>query len=113
MFAQEFTKRGVAVQRWRVAGSADPVALGATVLPVLTTPIATVLRGANTESKNIYAEGLAKRMGAARASAILEEVQGAIALWPSFADEAGLSRRRSEEINGVLNGRKPAPRPSG
>ena len=70
MFAQEFTKRGVAVQRWRVAGSADPVALGATVLPVLTTPIATVLRGANTESKNIYAEGLAKRMGAARANGL-------------------------------------------
>ena len=48
-------------------------------------------------------------IGPALASAIFEEVQGAIALWPAFADEAGLSRRRSDEINGVVNGRKPSP----
>ena len=48
-------------------------------------------------------------MAPARASDIFEEVQGAIALWPAFADEAGLSGRRSGEINGVLKGRKPAP----
>ena len=69
--------------------------------------------GRNPGRAHILQAARETSMGAARASAILEEVQGAIALWPSFADEAGLSRRRSEEINGVLNGRKPAPRPSG
>ncbi|MEY5033033.1 MAG: hypothetical protein RL354_2064, partial [Planctomycetota bacterium] len=46
-----------------------PAAAGAAVEPVLRTPIAAVLRGANTDSKNIYAEALVKRMGARAANA--------------------------------------------
>jgi D-alanyl-D-alanine carboxypeptidase/D-alanyl-D-alanine-endopeptidase (penicillin-binding protein 4) len=56
------------VSGWRVAASSDPEPAGAAVQPVLSTPIATVLRGANTDSKNLYAEALAKRMGALHAN---------------------------------------------
>ena len=69
MFAAEFTRRGISVSGWRVAAATDPAAAGAAVEPVLRTPIATVLRGANTDSKNIYAEALVKRMGAHAANA--------------------------------------------
>ena len=65
--------------------------------------------GRNPGRAHILQAAQETSMGAARAGAILEEVQGAIALWPAFADEAGLSRRRADEINGVLNGRKPSP----
>lgn len=68
MFASEFTRRGISVSGWRVAAPSDPVSVGAVVQPVLTTPIATVLHGANTDSKNLYAEALAKRMGAHHAN---------------------------------------------
>lgn len=64
MFAQLLTASGVAVRSWRVASADDPAAIGLSVEPVLRTPIATVLHGANTESKNIYAEALIKRIGA-------------------------------------------------
>ncbi len=45
-------------------------------------------------------------MAPARASDLFEEVHAAIAMWPTFADEAGLSGRRSGEIDGVVNGRR-------
>jgi D-alanyl-D-alanine carboxypeptidase/D-alanyl-D-alanine-endopeptidase (penicillin-binding protein 4) len=70
MFATEFTRRGISVSGWRVAAPSDPAAVGAVVAPVLTTPLATVLRGANTDSNNLYAEALSKRMGAHRSNPV-------------------------------------------
>lgn len=69
MFVREFARRGITIRSWRVAGASEPVASGSTVDPVLRTPIRTVLRGANTESLNLYAESLTKRLGAAVANA--------------------------------------------
>ncbi len=68
MLVREFGRVGVEIAGSRIATAQDPAAEGTIVLPVLTTPIATVLRGANTDSKNIYAEALTKRMGAALAN---------------------------------------------
>lgn len=68
MFANEFRRCGIAVPpgAFRVAQPTDPATTGAVVPPVLTTPIATVIKRANTDSVNLYAEALAKRVGAAR-----------------------------------------------
>jgi len=68
MFARLLAANGVEVRSWRVATQQDPAAIGPSVEPVLRTPIATVLKGANTESKNLYAEALLKRLGAKSAN---------------------------------------------
>jgi len=68
MFARLLTENGVRVGSWRVAQQTDPAAIGPSVDPVLRTPIETVLRGANTMSKNICAEALIKRIGAKSAN---------------------------------------------
>ncbi len=64
MIAKGLSSRGIAVTAWTVASASDPAATGVTVQPVLSTPIEAVLYGANTHSKNIYAEALVKRLGA-------------------------------------------------
>jgi len=58
------------VQAWGVASRDTPAAIGPSVEPVLRTPISTVLRGANTDSKNLYAEALVKRVGARSANPV-------------------------------------------
>lgn len=68
MFVREFARRGITIRSWRIAAGSEPVAAGTAVEPVLRTPIKTVLRGANTESLNLYAEALTKRLGAAVAN---------------------------------------------
>jgi serine/threonine-protein kinase HipA len=39
---------------------------------------------------------------------VVERVRSAVDQWPRFADEAGLSKARTSEIDQVLNGRRPA-----
>lgn len=66
--ANELAKRGIATpDRWaydhvRLAGDTDKFP-DARTLVVITTPIADVLRRVNTDSHNLYAECLFKRMG--------------------------------------------------
>lgn len=61
--------RGIEVVKARLATDADPRAAGTIVPPIHATPIATVLERANTDSENLYAEALLKRLGAALAIA--------------------------------------------
>ena len=68
MFREQFATRGIAIGSARVATAADPRPGGLGVAPVLTTPISAVIHMANTHSENIYAEALAKRLGAAWAN---------------------------------------------
>ena len=60
--------RGITVDSVRLATGADPAATG-TVLGVIETPLAVVLARANTDSNNLHAEALLKRLGAAHANA--------------------------------------------
>jgi D-alanyl-D-alanine carboxypeptidase/D-alanyl-D-alanine-endopeptidase (penicillin-binding protein 4) len=67
LLARALRARGAEVGTARVATSADPAPAGATV-GVIETPIAVVLQRTNTDSANLYAESLLKRLGAARAN---------------------------------------------
>lgn len=44
------------------------------------------------------------------AAAIIDEVRGAVDAWPRFAEDAGLSQRRTAELDFILNDRGPPPR---
>jgi D-alanyl-D-alanine carboxypeptidase/D-alanyl-D-alanine-endopeptidase (penicillin-binding protein 4) len=63
---------GVNVANARIATAADPAAIangavpGDTVGPPITTALARVVKQCNTESQNLYAESLLKRIGAKR-----------------------------------------------
>jgi serine/threonine-protein kinase HipA len=47
-----------------------------------------------------------------QARTIYDDVRTAVASWPKFAQEATLSERRTDEIDLVINGRRPGPRPA-
>ena len=64
LFARALRARGIEVMSARVAGIHDPAPTGET-LGVIQTPIAVVLERTNTDSANLYAECLIKRLGAA------------------------------------------------
>jgi len=68
LMQRAFAKHGIEINVARLATEADPRATGTIVPPVHATPIATVLERANTDSENLYAEALLKRMGAAIAN---------------------------------------------
>ena len=68
LMQRRLAQHGVSVSSARVARADDPRAAGVIVPPVHATPIATVLERANTDSENLYAEALLKRMGAAIAN---------------------------------------------
>lgn len=78
-----FATHGVQVAAARLAAESDPRATGAIVPPIHATPIATVLERANTDSENLYAESLMKRLGAALAHAESKD--------PAFAPAAGFA----------------------
>lgn len=65
-FASRLARKGITVDRVRNAALDEPAPQGTLVGPMIQTPIATVLKRANTESSNLYAESLCKRAGAAR-----------------------------------------------
>ena len=64
LFARALRARGIEVGAVRVAMPADPAPTGET-LGVIETPISVVLERTNTDSANLYAECLLKRVGAA------------------------------------------------
>jgi D-alanyl-D-alanine carboxypeptidase/D-alanyl-D-alanine-endopeptidase (penicillin-binding protein 4) len=66
-FARLLTERlresGIPVARFRTADASDPDPAGRTVGPVVSTPISNALVRCNTDSQNLYAEALLKRIG--------------------------------------------------
>jgi len=57
---------GIAVDAVRTAAPSDPAATGADAAPPIERTLAQVIAECNTESHNLYAEALLKRIGAAR-----------------------------------------------
>ncbi|MEY3143065.1 MAG: putative D-alanyl-D-alanine carboxypeptidase [Planctomycetota bacterium] len=83
LLQRAFAARGIEVTRARLATDTDPRATGTIVPPIHATPIATVLERANTDSENLYAEALIKRLGAALAVAEAKDAK--------FAPPAGFT----------------------
>jgi D-alanyl-D-alanine carboxypeptidase/D-alanyl-D-alanine-endopeptidase (penicillin-binding protein 4) len=85
---ERMTAAGIAVGTMRVATEADAVAAGIPVGQPLVRALPDVVRQCNTESQNMYAESLLKRMGAKRsgksgtwengAAALVAEVDAAL-----------------------------------
>ena len=77
---------GVNVANARIATAADPAAIangavpGDTVGPPITTALARVVKQCNTESQNLYAESLLKRIGAKRSGQSGTWANGAAAI---------------------------------
>ncbi|MHC5022633.1 MAG: D-alanyl-D-alanine carboxypeptidase/D-alanyl-D-alanine endopeptidase [Planctomycetota bacterium] len=63
LLADRLRAAGVAVDSFRVSGDEDDPSTGETIGPVISTPIATVVSRCNTDSQNLFAEALLKRMG--------------------------------------------------
>lgn len=68
LLKRRLEQRGVAVAAVRLAAPTDPTFAGAVVGPIIQSPIATVVARANTDSENLYAEALLKRIGALAAN---------------------------------------------
>ncbi|MFO0963099.1 MAG: D-alanyl-D-alanine carboxypeptidase/D-alanyl-D-alanine-endopeptidase [Phycisphaerales bacterium] len=65
LLAERLRAAGVTVANARSAGETDPKPTGTPVGPVVESPLATVVQRCNTDSQNLYAESLLKRIGAA------------------------------------------------
>lgn len=68
LFARRLRASGIEVLATRNAAASDPAASGTPIGCVFQTPIAVALQRANTDSQNLYAESLFKRLGAAVAN---------------------------------------------
>lgn len=113
--ADRLRKAGVMVDSVRLALPAEPVPSGEAVGPVVRTPLRTALTRCNTDSQNLYAESLLKRVGHAVSAApgtwengtdamqrlVAARVGGAAGL--EAADGSGLSRR-NRVTTSVLSG---------
>ncbi|MFO0829795.1 MAG: D-alanyl-D-alanine carboxypeptidase/D-alanyl-D-alanine-endopeptidase [Phycisphaerales bacterium] len=63
VFADRLRAAGVKVRSQRIATGDDPIFVGDAVGPEIRTPVATALYRCNTDSDNLYAESLLKRLG--------------------------------------------------
>ncbi len=63
LFADRLRQAGIPVESFRTSDEDDDPSSGDVVGPVITTPIATVVSRCNTDSQNLFAESLLKRMG--------------------------------------------------
>ena len=63
LLADRLTKAGIAVEASRSCEKNDPASAGQPIGPMITTPISTAITRCNTESENLYAECLLKRIG--------------------------------------------------
>jgi len=63
ILADRLTKAGIAVGGHRESLRDDPPSTGQKIGPAITTPISTILKRCNTDSENLYAECLLKRIG--------------------------------------------------
>jgi D-alanyl-D-alanine carboxypeptidase/D-alanyl-D-alanine-endopeptidase (penicillin-binding protein 4) len=68
LLAERLRAAGVVVEQARTAQPTEAAPTGQTMGPVIQTPLKSVLVRCNTDSQNMYAESLLKRVGYARAS---------------------------------------------
>jgi D-alanyl-D-alanine carboxypeptidase/D-alanyl-D-alanine-endopeptidase (penicillin-binding protein 4) len=112
--AERLRAAGVTVGSVRLAESADPKPAGTDVAPPFEASLAAVVRRCNTDSQNLYAESLMKRMAAARTgqpgswtngpttlAAVIDQHLGAgsAAKWLTSVDGCGLSRGNKVAAN--------------
>jgi len=63
LLAERLRAAGLPVTRFRTADETDPDPTGRTIGPVIRTPISNAVTRCNTDSQNLYAEALLKRIG--------------------------------------------------
>lgn len=63
LLADRLRAAGVQVGGFRVAAASDPEFAGASLGPVIVTPLRTIIARCNQDSENLYAEALLKRIG--------------------------------------------------
>jgi D-alanyl-D-alanine carboxypeptidase/D-alanyl-D-alanine-endopeptidase (penicillin-binding protein 4) len=63
LLAERLRESGIPVALFRTADASDPDPAGRTIGPVVSTPISNALTRCNTDSQNLYAEALLKRIG--------------------------------------------------
>jgi D-alanyl-D-alanine carboxypeptidase/D-alanyl-D-alanine-endopeptidase (penicillin-binding protein 4) len=63
LLAERLREAGVEVGTYRAAGAADPEPAGRVIGPVIRTHISNAVTRCNTDSQNLYAEALLKRIG--------------------------------------------------
>ena len=63
LLADRLSRAGIKVGGHRTSLKDDPVSTGDAIGPVITTPISTAIKRCNTDSENLYAECLLKRIG--------------------------------------------------
>jgi D-alanyl-D-alanine carboxypeptidase/D-alanyl-D-alanine-endopeptidase (penicillin-binding protein 4) len=80
---------GIAVDAVRTASASDPAATGADVAPRIERTLTQVIAECNTESHNLYAEALLKRIGAARSGRPGSWASGAQALSAAVDERLG------------------------
>jgi D-alanyl-D-alanine carboxypeptidase/D-alanyl-D-alanine-endopeptidase (penicillin-binding protein 4) len=107
LLRRSFASRGIDIALARIASESESSATGNVVPPIHATPLATVLERANTDSENLYAEALLKRLGARHAGRAalrkaVAEVVGAeaLSLW-TFDDGSGLSQENRLTAGGL------------
>ncbi|MDZ4831115.1 MAG: D-alanyl-D-alanine carboxypeptidase/D-alanyl-D-alanine-endopeptidase [Phycisphaerae bacterium] len=98
VFADRLRAAGVTVRSQREAKTQDPEYSGDTVGPEIRTPIATVLFRCNTDSDNLYAESLLKRLGYGATKAPGSWSNGAAAMRHAIA-----SRLSSAALAATIN----------
>ena len=87
LLRRSFASRGIDIALARIASESEPSATGNVVPPIHATPLATVLERANTDSENLYAEALLKRLGArhadddAKSSRFVPEPGASLGTW--------------------------------
>ena len=91
LLAERLRARGIEVASIRLAESEEVLSDGVSVGPVVSTPLATVLDRANTDSRNLHAEALFKRLGHARSGTSASWEDGATALREELADRVPAS----------------------
>lgn len=64
--------------------------------------------GSNPGREHLLAVAKGASISEQEALNAIERIRSAVNLWPRFADEAGLSRARTNELDLILNGRRPA-----
>lgn len=89
LFAERLRAAGVTVRGHRIATAEDPLFDGDSIAPEIRTPLATVLYRANTDSNNLAAESLLKRLGRAVSKSPGSWSNGSVAARHALAERLG------------------------
>lgn len=101
LLAERLREKGITVGTARVAAKDEPKAVGEVIGPVIQTPLAAVLERCNTDSQNVYAESLLKRIGHATSGASGSWTNGAAAVRSALAARVG-PKLAGNDLSGLV-----------